>query len=792
MTCTRFTGPACLAGLLLVANVAGAQIAFFGVGDLPGGTVYSEVRDATRVGNTIHAVGTSSANAADGDTAFLWTTTGGIVALPQVVPGLVQTNALIASAITPDAAYIASRARSNEFNPFVREAVRVTASGLTNLALGFLPGFEFSAANAISSDGAVLYGFARYTNTPIGRNQAVRFTAAGPTVTPIPLLNPTDTSSAPAGRGTSADGSVMVGTSTNDNVLVNFYGFGNRAFRYVHGVGVSAIPLLTGGDWNMPLAVSPNGNLTLVAGNSTSAPNGEAYLHNATSDTVTPLGTPGAGWDMANVGGMTPDGSVIAATFGDSVDPVIGGFVRNASGWHDVTTIMTNAGIDLTGWSAISVNGLSTDGTLVWGAAVRNGNPEGWVAQFPAGYLAAYGASFPAQSIAGAWSSADTTQDDSSVVVFLKNGTYFHVADARDASAPQEVDGYERGTYTWNPVSGEFTLTTLVNTDGDWGASEVSGLPGMSVGLLGKNLTLIIPGSPEGPVTLPQTVGASPIVGAWLLGDSTRSDSSVVVVFFPNGTYMLADDRGTSDPGSPGMERGTYTWNPGTGAFTATTITDTNGTRGFSDLAASATLAIAGNTLTLTGSGGSPLAFARVVADALTPAHAVAMSERAHGAAGLFDLVLAGGPTSPTVEPRSGGAGGAHTVVFTFDKAVVAADVSVTEGTATAGTPTFNGSRIFVPLSGVANEQYVTVAVTNVTAADGGTGGSASKRIGFLLGDVNQSRVVTVSDLALVNAQIAQVVSPSNYLRDVNASGTLTVSDKGVANTQITNALPLP
>ena len=42
------------------------------------------------------------------------------------------------------------------------------------------------------------------------------------------------------------------------------------------------------------------------------------------------------------------------------------------------------------------------------------------------------------------------------------------------------------------------------------------------------------------------------------------------------------------------------------------------------------------------------------------------------------------------------------------------------------------------------------------------------------------------------NAQIAQVVSASNYLRDVNVSGTLTVSDKGIANTQITKALPAP
>jgi hypothetical protein len=65
-------------------------------------------------------------------------------------------------------------------------------------------------------------------------------------------------------------------------------------------------------------------------------------------------------------------------------------------------------------------------------------------------------------------------------------------------------------------------------------------------------------------------------------------------------------------------------------------------------------------------------------------------------------------------------------------------------------------------------------------------------RVGFLLGDVNQSRVVTVSDLAQVNAQIAQVVGQGNYLKDVNASGTLTVADKGIANTQITKALPTP
>jgi len=69
---------------------------------------------------------------------------------------------------------------------------------------------------------------------------------------------------------------------------------------------------------------------------------------------------------------------------------------------------------------------------------------------------------------------------------------------------------------------------------------------------------------------------------------------------------------------------------------------------------------------------------------------------------------------------------------------------------------------------------------------------SAAVRIGFLLGDVTQNRVVTVSDLAQVNAQLAQTVSSANFLKDVNVTGTLSVADKAVANTQVTKALPAP
>ena len=171
-----------------------------------------------------------------------------------------------------------------------------------------------------------------------------------------------------------------------------------------------------------------------------------------------------------------------------------------------------------------------------------------------------------------------------------------------------------------------------------------------------------------------------------------------------------------------------------------------------------------------------------------TPVFQSAVSRKVHGGAGAFDLPLSLTATNPTIEPRIGPA---QTIVFTFDKAIIAATATITEGAATA-TPTFTGNDVIVALTGVIDQQYVTISLTNVASADGGAGGSGSVRIGFLLGDVNQNRVVTVADLGLVNAQLAQQVTATNYLKDVNASGTLSLADKGITNANLTKALPAP
>jgi hypothetical protein len=330
------------------------------------------------------------------------------------------------------------------------------------------------------------------------------------------------------------------------------------------------------------------------------------------------------------------DGSLVVVAMGDPNNPIGESFIHNASGWHELQPIVAGAGVDLTGWTLDLVEGISSDGTRIWGAGTHNGNQEGFIVEFPARYLALYGASLPAQSIVGSYSDSDTTTEGASNIVFLANGTYFQIQDAPASDAPTGVDGFERGTYTWDPVTKAFSLATLVDTNGDEGACPgLCGLPGVTATKLGNIATLALPGAAFSALLI---AGSSPIVGAWVTGDTTVADSSAIVTFFANGTYMQAFDGVATMSQPKGMERGTYTWDSVTGAFTATTLVDTNGTAGLSNPAGAVTVTITGNTLTY-NDGTGPVTAYRVIAPPLAPSTAVTMTRKPHGAGGSFDLV---------------------------------------------------------------------------------------------------------------------------------------------------------
>jgi hypothetical protein len=137
--------------------------------------------------------------------------------------------------------------------------------------------------------------------------------------------------------------------------------------------------------------------------------------------------------------------------------------------------------------------------------------------------------------------------------------------------------------------------------------------------------------------------------------------------------------------------------------------------------------------------------------------------------------------------------GPTQTIVLSFDKPIASANnPTVSEGSATFSGMSISGNDVVLTFTGVTDMQYVTFSIANVSSTDGGTGGSASVRVGFLVGDVNQNRVVTVADLGIVNAQLAQPANASNFLRDINASGSISVADKGLTNANLTRALPPP
>ena len=141
-------------------------------------------------------------------------------------------------------------------------------------------------------------------------------------------------------------------------------------------------------------------------------------------------------------------------------------------------------------------------------------------------------------------------------------------------------------------------------------------------------------------------------------------------------------------------------------------------------------------------------------------------------------------PATSGVEDRD--AAGSFLAVFTFDAAVTSGNAAIVGGTATAGTPTFSGNEMRVPLSGVADVQVVTIQISNVN----GGGGTTNVAFGFLKADVNGNRTVDRPDLTQIQTDRGQPVTASNFRDDINLSGVVDVPDKNAVNTNRGHHIP--
>jgi hypothetical protein len=170
------------------------------------------------------------------------------------------------------------------------------------------------------------------------------------------------------------------------------------------------------------------------------------------------------------------------------------------------------------------------------------------------------------------------------------------------------------------------------------------------------------------------------------------------------------------------------------------------------------------------------------------------VSRMTHGAAGTFDVNL---PLPPNSSPRGvecrSSTPGNYSLVFTFTANLT----SVASASVSSGTGSFNSSMIgpnpnqyTVNLTGVADQQYITVTLNSVVDATGANGDIVSPQLGILVGDVNASARVDAADVSSVRQETLVAVSNSNFRNDLNTSGRIDAADVSIARQDTLHSLP--
>lgn len=184
------------------------------------------------------------------------------------------------------------------------------------------------------------------------------------------------------------------------------------------------------------------------------------------------------------------------------------------------------------------------------------------------------------QSIVGSWYIGNPGGGtDQIAFTFLADHTFLVADKGTPSRDPTGTSGIEWGTYSWDENTGALALTFGVNTDGEWGLSH-SGITSATVS--GDTITF------NGGFAVPRLISPpGTIVGSWYNHDGQGGTDQIVFTFLPDGSLLVAD-KGTvaRDPsGKSGLEWGSYTWDPATGATVINIQINTDGQWGFASAA---------------------------------------------------------------------------------------------------------------------------------------------------------------------------------------------------------------
>jgi probable HAF family extracellular repeat protein len=329
-----------------------AGAAFQGLGDLPGGAVYSVATGVCADGSVV--VGYSSARPGSPQhpervepTAIRWTSSGGLRAI--VAAGGGDTQALgVAAAGQWVAGGYAAAGRPLAACLFGEDG------GVSPLEPTARP--YVSLATGVSAAGDVAVGYSQGDEA-----NAFRWTA-GDGLRALDLPGPG------LAYGVSDDGAVVVGAGAGPAGV-------QQAFVWTPGRGESWLPALPGGRHSAALAVSRDG--TAVVGVSESHEGPQAFLWR--EDGLLGLGDlPGGVFDSRATSVSAGGATVVGESRGQ-------GDLREAFVWtardgiRPLGEVLAAAGVDLTGWKLTTAAAVSADGRVVAGTGTNpRGEVEAW------------------------------------------------------------------------------------------------------------------------------------------------------------------------------------------------------------------------------------------------------------------------------------------------------------------------------------------------------------------------------------------------------------------------------
>ncbi|MCC7316365.1 MAG: hypothetical protein IT419_16240 [Planctomycetes bacterium] len=343
----------------------GPNASFQGIGDLQGGTGSSFGFAIS--GNGLVIVGSSTSDS--GTQAFRWTQAGGMVGLGDLPGGEYGSGASETSA---DGGVVVGGSFSANADIGQYEAFRWSAAtGM--VAMGDLPLSQFrSTAHGVSANGSVIVGQGASLAAGFNRTEAFRWTQAGGMVGLGDLAGGLFWSRAMA---VSADGATVACAGSTD--------IGFEPFIWTSAGGVVS---LGAGPGNYvagpPFDISADG--TTIVGHGTDFSTGQILAYRWISGSgFTLLGDLPGGSVHSIAYSASSDGSVVVGESMTQADREA--FIWNAnSGMQNLRNLLSSLGVNMTGWTLRSAEGVSDNGRVITGWATNpSGRSEAWIATLP-------------------------------------------------------------------------------------------------------------------------------------------------------------------------------------------------------------------------------------------------------------------------------------------------------------------------------------------------------------------------------------------------------------------------